>query len=90
MKNISKLIVDCCKKEGINYCSIYLKNPELYEDAYKLKDIYLQLKEIAGDLEEISEKYNLENFNTLLVDDIKKLIEADHDIFKIMRKLIKE
>jgi len=41
-------------------------------------------------LEEISERYNLENLNTLLVDDIKKLTEADHDIFKIMRKLIKE
>ncbi|HEY0089170.1 MAG TPA: hypothetical protein VGB37_10010 [Candidatus Lokiarchaeia archaeon] len=89
-KNISKIIVDCCKKEGLNYTSVYLKHPEVLDDVYKLRDVYLQLKEIAGTLQEISEKYNLKEFATLLKDDLDLIMKTDHDVLKIVQKLLKD
>lgn len=90
MKNISKVIVDCCKRNGINYCSSYLKNPQLYEDALRLRDIYLQLKEISADLQEIAERHKVESMYKILEDDILKIEKADHDVLRLAQKLIKE
>lgn len=89
-RNISKIIVDCCEKEGIPYTSIYLKHPKVLDDVYKLRDIYLQLKEIEGTLEEIAERHELNGLDKLLRDDLEKLETTDHDILKLAQKLAKE
>ncbi len=89
-KNISKIVTDCCKKEGIAYDSVYLKHPDSLDDIYLLRDIYLQLKEIAGDLQEVSEKYNLKELATLLKDDLDMIMKADHDILRVVQKLVKD
>lgn len=86
-KNISNIISDICRKNGIDYLS---PNPELnphYVDAKRLKEIYLQLKCISADLIEIGERYNLESFKTILEDDINKIDNCSHDLVILAKKI---
>lgn len=85
-KNISLRILAACKKFGIKYNSNII-NDKFISDAEKLGKIYLDLKIIAGDILEISERHNLEGLGELLQDDILALEKIDHDILKLAIKL---
>jgi hypothetical protein len=86
-RNISRIIVACCKKNDISYCSIYLLDEEKKVDIFRLREIYVDLKEIVGDLQEISERHNLPELNNLFHNDIEKLTNIDHDIIKLATRM---
>lgn len=85
-KNVSRIIMECCRKAGIEYCSIHLLDEDKKEDVLRLRDIYIQLKEIASDLQEIGERHNIEELD-FLVEDIKKLDGIDHDIIRLATRI---
>lgn len=86
-KNIAKIVMDCCKKLGIEYSSVHVMNENKREDIFKLRDIYLQLKEIESDLIVIADRNNIPELKTLLKDDIQRLDIADHDILRMAQML---
>lgn len=86
--NISEVIEECCKKEGIEYHSPYLKyGKHHYQDAKRLAEIYRELKEIAGELQIIEERHNVNGLGQLLHSDLLKLDEIDHDIILVAKKI---
>ena len=86
--NISILITEICHKLDITYHSKKEKVIEIFKDALKLAQIYLDLKIIIGALQEIEEKYCMdEGLASLLEDDINKLSTIDHDVFNLARRL---
>jgi hypothetical protein len=87
--NISHIICTACKKEGIIYCSINPAYNNFQEDAVRLGELYLQLKEIAGELQEIGERHNVEELKTLS-HDIIKLEIVEHDIIRVANIIKKE
>jgi len=66
------------------------KGSKKYKVAQRLGQIYLMLKELAGELYEFSEDYELGSIGSLLLDDIKMLEQADHDLFRLAHQLLKE
>ena len=89
-ERISLHILEACKKEGIEYCSINHRYLQLVQDARRLGEIYLQLKIIAGGLQEISERYAIKMLSGMLTDDISEIEKIDHDIIKVMNKMREE
>jgi galactitol-specific phosphotransferase system IIB component len=79
-ENINKL----CQKHGINYCSDINKEVlTIKEDSKKLSDIYLQLKEIVGELVEIEERHNFPRFHNKIDKIIKEMEQTDHEIINL-------
>lgn len=66
------------------------KGSKKYKVAQRLGKIYLTLKELAGELQEYAEDYELSCISSILINDIKKIEQADHDLFILAHKLIKE
>ena len=86
-KDISALITQICKDQGIDYKSCNEEYLSYYNDASRLGEIYLELKVLAGEIQIISEKYNINGLVALLQDDIKSIEILEHDIIKLARKL---
>ena len=89
MYKIISIINNICNKLAINYKSPNYNNYQRYKkDAKILSDIYLRLKIIIGELEDVKERYpELKNdFNI----DIFDLDKTDHHIIDEVRKLIKK
>ncbi len=87
--HISYIVEQTCKKLGIPYKSPYLKEKDVHRDAERLHELYLHLKQIAGELTEIEEAHNVNGIGKLLYDDIIMIEQADHDLIRIagiMRK----
>ena len=89
-KQISHVIVETCKKLGINYKSCNPNYIEFYSDAQILGQLYKDLLEIAGRLQEISERHQIKELNQLLTDDIYALERIEHDLVKLSQKLKEE
>jgi hypothetical protein len=90
-ENISIVIADICHREGIKYSSVNPEVYQLYKDARRLGEIFMQLKEINSDLLEISERHKLpDSVGQMLKDDISKLEQIDHDIVKLAHKIREE
>ena len=85
--NISLMINSICRKFGIKYESTNPYYVTLIEDAQRLGQIFLNLKIIADDLEEIEKRYNLNGISKLFDDDINTLRTIDHDLIKIMNEI---
>jgi len=66
------------------------KNSKKYRIAKRLGEIYLALKELSGELQEFAEDHELGSIGNMLLDDIKKIEQADHDLIRVAHKLIKE
>jgi len=66
------------------------KNTKKYLVAKRLGEIYLALKEFSAELQEFAEDHELGNIGSMLLDDIRKIEQADHDLVKIAHYLIKE
>jgi hypothetical protein len=89
-KRISLTITEVCQKLGINYSSCNLKYLEMINDAKRLGEIFLELKIIAGDLEAISERQNIDGLKNLIHKDALKIEDVDHDIVRLAQKINKE
>ena len=86
-KRISLTITEICKKLDINYQSINPSYLQMINDAKRLGEIFRDLKIIAGDLEAISERHNLDGLKNLIHADALKIEEIDHDIIHLAKKI---
>jgi len=85
-KQISHNVVRACKKLEIDYQSINPNYNTFYNDAQQLVQLYRDLKEISAQLQEISERHNLNGLDRLLKDDIEDLGKIAHDLVKLATK----
>ncbi len=82
MNKISCIINEVCRKLGINYSSKFLED-DYNNSVERLAKIYLQLKEIIGELSEIEEKNrDINGLSEIFENAIKKLESIDHEIIK--------
>ena len=90
-KNISQIIQDACKKEGINYTSC---NPNYHifcNDAKRLGEIYLEINSLIDELDFIFNRHKIENkIRFKLEEDLKNLYSIEHDLLKLANKIKKE
>ena len=89
-KRISQSIIEACKREGIVYTSVNPNYTKFYSDARKVGEIYRDLKILAGELEEICERHNIDELSKLLHDDILEIEKVEHDLIKVAHKLREE
>ena len=85
MKNLSYLIEEICKQKGVEYHSPNCT--KIIGDACRLADIYIELKQIIGELKELEISYEIKGIGKLLEDDIEALDKIDHDIIKLAYRL---
>lgn len=81
--HISYLVERACENAGIEYHSPYLKNGEAYKDAERLGILYMKLKRIAGELQDISEKHNIDGLGEKLAAEIQFIEHSSHGIIKV-------
>jgi hypothetical protein len=88
-KIISHIIVETCKREGINYksCNSNYDYDSLINDVPKMAKVYLQLKEIIGILIEIEDRHNLNGIREKFEKVIEELNDADHLLIKLAREI---
>ena len=86
-KIISHNIIESCKKLGIPYHSCNPNYLEFSNDAQLLGQLYKDLIEIAGKLKEISERHHINGWDKLLRKDIKLILNTEHDLVKLAKKL---
>jgi hypothetical protein len=86
-EKISLIIASICKEKGIEYCSTNPHYITLVEDAVKLGKLYLELRIMAGDIQEILDRHNITGLEQLLYDDLKALENTEHDLLKLAQKL---
>ena len=58
--------------------------------AIKLVDLYVQLKCIASDLQEISDDFDIKKRDAYFLGFIRQLEQIDHDLVRLANKLAKE
>lgn len=88
-KRISFTITEVCKKLGINYSSCNPEYLKIVNDAKRLGEIYRDLKIIAGDLEAIAERNDIDGLKNLLHDDALAIEKIDHEIIRLAQKINK-
>jgi hypothetical protein len=84
--NISRTIVEICKKYNIPYDSCNPKFEYFESDAKILADIYIELKEIMAKLKDIEERHEL-GLHSIFESILSVLDNADHSVIKLARKL---
>mgnify|MGYP001320336006 CR=1 FL=1 len=89
-KQISNLIIESCKKQGINYKSINPNYVTFTSDAQLLVQLYKDLQQIAGKLVEISERHNIPALKEMLKFDIDQIEAVDHDLVRLASKIREE
>jgi len=85
MKNLSFLIEEICKQKGLEYHSTHCT--KIISDACRLGDIYIELKQIIAELQELEIAYEIKGIGKILEDDIVELSKIDHDLIKLAHKL---
>lgn len=85
-KQISHLIIESCKKCGIDYKSCNPNFINFTNDAQKLVQLYKDLQQIASKLEEISERHIVPSLKL----DIVELTTIDHDLIRLAMKIKEE
>ena len=86
-KKITHIIAEVCKKEGIPFKSVNPNYIVFTNDAQQLVQLYRDLVEIAGKLQEISDRHDIPELKQVLKFDIKMLDKIDHNLVKLARKL---
>ena len=89
-KRISLTITEVCQKLGISYESVNPNYLSMLNDAKRLGEIFRDLKIIAGDLEAIAERHQIDGLGTLLHDDALTIEKIDHEIIKMAMKMKEE
>ena len=86
-KNISNIIIETCKKEGIQYKSCNPNYVEFTNDAQLLGQLYRDLIEIGAKLHEIAERHDIPELREMIKFDIDQLEAIDHDLVRMATKL---
>jgi hypothetical protein len=81
------MIESICKKNNILYKSANPLYTNAKEDALKMRDIYLKIKEIIETLLEIEERHNLIGLRKQFENIIKELDDADHSVIRLAREI---
>jgi len=89
-KRISLTITEVCKKLGIDYSSCNPNYIQMINDAKRLGEIFRDLKIIAGDLEAIADRHNVNGLKNLIHKDALELEKIDHEIIQIAKKIKEE
>lgn len=89
-KRISLTISEICQKLNIDYQSVNPHYLQMINDAKRLGEIYRDLKIIAGDLQAIAERHNIDGLQNLLYDDAITIEKIDHELIKIAQKIYQE
>ena len=66
------------------------RNSKSYQLAQQLGEVYINLKYIMADLQEIYECIETDKRDDYLLISIRRLEQVDHDITKLANKLAKE
>lgn len=82
---ISYRIEMICKSLKIKYHSKHLKKSNFHVDALKLRELYLQMKQITAEIIEIADKHGAEDLSTYLWKDVNLIENVDHDIAKLAK-----
>lgn len=87
---ISTVISNVCKKLNIDYISKYTNIIEQYQkDADQLADLYVHLKEVLGDIEDIASRYKMDiELKKMFKNTLETLDKIDHDLIYEARKII--
>lgn len=89
-KNISLIISDICRTLDIPYTSVNKEVVQLYNDAKRLGEIWLELESFADELDCICKRHNIEGIEKLLNDDIEAIGKIEHDLRNIAFKIKNE
>jgi hypothetical protein len=90
-KNISQIILDCCKKEGIEYTSCNPNFVAFCNDAKRLGEIILEINVLIDELDEILSRHNVTNgFKEQIKNDLRLLHNVDHDLVKLAKRIKEE
>jgi hypothetical protein len=89
-KRISLTIVEICRKLNIPYDSCNKNHIQLINDAKRLGEIIRDLKIIAGDIEAISERHQIDGLKGILHKEALRIENIDHELIKLTNKLLKE
>jgi hypothetical protein len=84
------LIIESCKKCGIDYKSCNPNFINFTNDAQQLVQLYKDLQQIAGKLIEISERHNIPALKEMLKFDIDQIEAIDHDLIRLANKIKEE
>lgn len=86
-EKISYHINEVCKHLGIDYKSCNESYLQMMKDAEILGQCYRDLKIIAGEIQEVAERHNINGLGKLLEDDLDAIDKLEHDIVKIATKI---
>jgi hypothetical protein len=89
-KNISRTIMDICKKEGINYQSPY-QQEVLFKDASRLGEIITEINCLIDELDCICSRHKLNTYTKQQIQqDLALLHSIDHDLVNLAQKIKKD
>jgi len=86
-ERISLTIGEVCAKLGIDYCTVNPHYLEMINDAKRLGEIYVDLKIIAGDLEAIADRHQIDGLKNIIHKKVLEIDKIDHDLIKLANKL---
>jgi hypothetical protein len=89
-EKISLTISEVCAKLGVDYCSVNPHYLEMIDDAKRLGEIFRDLKIIAGELEAIAERHQVDGLTDIIHQDALDLETIDHDIIRLAQKIRQE
>jgi len=83
--SISELIENACKELGIDYKSSH--KDTIINDAIRLGELIMDLKEIAGELEEMGDRHNIEGLKGILHKEAEKIDTIDHELIHLSKRI---
>jgi hypothetical protein len=86
-KRISLIIMEVCQKYGIDYTSVNPQHALLINDAKRLGEIMVDLRIIAGDLEAIAERHDIDGLKSIIHQDALAIEKIDHELVKIAAQI---
>jgi len=86
-ERISLTIMEVCQKYGIDFDSCNPHCGQMINDAKRLGEIYRDLKIIAGDLEAIAERHQIDGLKNLIHKDALEIDKIDHELIRIANKI---
>ncbi len=89
-KQISNLISEACKKEGIVYKSCNPNYIVFTNDAQQLVQLYKDLQQVIAKLVEISERHDIPELKEMIKFDIDQINAVDHDLIRLTQKIQEE
>lgn len=86
-KRISLTITEVCNKLGIEYSSCNPRYVQMINDAKRLGEIFTDLKIIAGDLEAIAERHQVDGLKDIIHEYALRIETLDHEIIRVAKQI---